>query len=348
MTTSNALARPSRRDALRLACGCAAGALSTGFACAADAPGAIDVHHHVSPPAWLEGAAGPIAATNRNASAITGWTPSKSLDEMDANGVASAMASVTNPGVWFGDAAKARALSRDCNDYLARLRADHKGRFGGMAAVPLPDADGSLRETERALDTLGLDGIGLMSSYDNKWLGDAAFAPVLAEFDRRKAVVFVHPTSSDCCSAKIPDVSFSAIEFPIDTTRAIVSLLFSGSFSRFPNIKWIFSHAGGALPMLATRVAGIMEAQPALRARVPNGAFHDLRRQFYDTALSANPISLAALTRFVDASQILFGTDYPLNGAKAVNAGLADFSLAADNANAVRRGNAAKLFPAFA
>lgn len=334
----------TRRGALRLACGCAASGFAANFACAA-ADGAIDVHHHVSPPVWLEGAREQIAATNRNASAITGWTPAKSIEEMDRNGVACALASVTNPGVWFGAAEPARRLARGCNEYLAALKSDHRGRFGGLAALPFPDTDGSLAEIAHALDVLRLEGIGLMSSYDNKWLGDAAFAPVLEEINRRKAVVFVHPTSSDCCSARMPDVSFSAIEFPIDTTRAIVSLLFSGALARFPDIKWIFSHAGGAMPMLATRVAGIMEAQPALKERIPNGAMHELQRLFYDTALSANPISLAALTKFVGTSRILYGTDYALNSARSINAGLAELPLSEAQARAIRRGNAEVLFP---
>ena len=253
------------------------------------------------------------------------------------------MASVTNPGVWLGAREPARKLARGCNDYLARLKSDHPRRFGGFASLPLPDTQGSLAEMAYALDTLRLDGVGLMSSYDNKWLGDAVFTPVLEEFDRRKAVVFVHPTSSECCSARLPDVSFSAIEFPIDTTRAIVSLLFSGALSRFPNIRWIFSHAGGAMPMLATRVAGIMEAQAALKSRIPNGAMFELKRQFYDVALSANPISLAALTKFVGPSQILYGSDYPLNSARGINSGLGGEAFTQADAFAIHRGNALKL-----
>ncbi len=346
MNISGQSSGPSRREVLRLACGCAAGAASSTIACAA-VEGAIDVHHHVSPPVWLEGAREQIAATNRNPAAIAGWTPSKSIEEMDQAGVASAMASVTNPGVWFGAVEPARKLARGCNEYLAKLKSDHPRRFGGMAAIPLPDTQGSLAEIEYALDTLRLDGIGLMSSYDNKWPGDAAFTPVLAELHRRKAVVFVHPTSSDCCSARLPDVSFSAIEFPIDTTRAVVSLLFSGALSRFPDIRWIFSHAGGAMPMLATRVAGIMESQAALKSRIPDGAMHELKRQFYDVALSANPISMAALRAFLPPSQILYGSDYPLNTARGVTAGLGEIAFTAAEARAISRGNAAKLFPAF-
>ena len=143
-------------------------------------------------------------------------------------------------------------------------------------------------------------------------------------------------------------MSFSAIEFPIDTTRAIVSLLFSGALSRFPDIRWIFSHAGGAMPMLATRVAGIMENQAALKSRIPNGAMYELKRQFYDVALSANPISMAALKAFLPPSQILYGSDYPLITARGVTAGLAEIAFTAADARAISRGNAARLFPGFA
>ena len=335
----------SRRRLLGYACCAGPGAVGLSRRCFAADAGAIDVHHHVSPPVWLQGAREQIAATNRNSAAITGWSAAKSLDEMDRAGVTTSVASVTNPGIWFGDIDAARKLARGCNEFMARLKQDAPGRFAALAAIPLPDAPGALAEIEYALDALKLDGVGLLSNYDSKWLGDAAFAPVLAEFDRRGATVFVHPTSSACCSAQIPDVSFSAIEFPIDTTRAIVSLLFSGALNKYPDIKWIFSHAGGAMPMLAQRVAQIMEAQPALKPRIPNGVLHELKRLHYDLALAANPMAIAALTGLAPASQILFGTDYPLSVPKTVLDNVVAHGFDAATLGAIRRDNALRLFP---
>jgi predicted TIM-barrel fold metal-dependent hydrolase len=335
---------PSRRKFLGLAC-CAAGSVLTRHCLAADAVGAIDVHHHVSPPVWLESARDQITATNRNSSVVTNWTAQKSLDDMDANGVQIAMLSITNPGTWFGDSVKGRTLARGCNEYMAGLKRDHPSRFGGLASLPLPDADGSLSEIHHSLDTLKLDGFGLMTNYDDKWLGDALFRPVLEELNRRAATVYVHPTSAACCMAPIVDVSPSAIEFPIDTTRTIVSLLFSGSLAAFPNIKWIFSHAGGTLPMLAERITNIIQAQPRLQSRIPNGAMYEMRKLYYDLAQGTSAMQLAALTKMVDSTQIVFGSDFPFWSAKTVQAGMASGNLDASAREDIWHRNARRLFP---
>ena len=308
-------------------------------------PRRIDVHHHVTPPIWMREARDQIAATNRNLPPIADWSVQRSLDEMDRNGVRSAVVSVTNPGIWFGDAAAARKLSRGCNEYLARLVADHPRRFGAFATLPLPDIEGSLAEIAYSFDVLKADGIGLMTSYDDKWPGDAAFAPVFAELNRRKAVVYFHPTSTNCCTAHIPDVSLSVIEFPIDTTRAVTSLLFSGAFARYPVIRWIFSHAGAAVPSLANRMARIMESQPRLASRIPNGVIYELKRLFYDTALSANPVTMAGLLELVTATQIVFGTDYPLQPSQGAVQGLAELGLSTADLQAIEAGNAGRLLP---
>ena len=334
----------TKRSFLRYAC-CMAASGSTRACLAASGDSVIDVHHHVSPPIWFREAKEQIGATNRNSTLITNWVPSKSIDEMDRYGIATSVASVTNPGIWFGEAEAARRLARGCNEYMAQLKQNHGHRFAGLASLPLPDTQGSLEEIAYAVDVLKLDGVGLMTNYDSKGLGDAAFEPVLEELNRRSATVFVHPTSSACCSAQIPDVSFSAIEFPIDTTRTIVSLLFSGALSKYPSVKWIFSHAGGAIPMLAQRVTSIMEAQPALRKRIPNGALHELKKLYYDLALASNPMAISALTKLVNASQVLFGSDYPLASPNTALVGIEEYNFDVDVKAAILRSNAQRLFP---
>ena len=167
--------------------------------------------------------------------------PEKSLADMDAAGVSTAILSITTPGVWFGDAAAAAALARACNEYGAKLTSSNPRRFGTFSTLPLPDIDASLREIEYALDTLKADGIGLFTSYGDKWLGDPAFAPVMDELNRRKAVVYTHPTGANCCVNLIADVPEPIIEYGTDTSRTIASLLFTGTASRCPDIKFIFS-----------------------------------------------------------------------------------------------------------
>ena len=213
-------------------------------------PPLIDVHHHIVPPFYLAENRERIAGSRGGqiSAAWLDWEPRKALDAMDQHGVATAVLSLSTPGVWFGDAEAARRTARQCNDYAADLARSHPRRFGLFSVLPLPDTDGSLREIEYALDVLKADGVGLLTSYGDKWLGDAAYQPVFEEFNRRKAVVFVHPTTPTCCRTLMPGIATVMAEVPQDTTRTIISLLFSGTFSRFADIRFIFCHAGGSVP----------------------------------------------------------------------------------------------------
>ena len=131
--------------------------------------------------------------------------------------------------------------------------ADHPGRFGMFSTVPLPDVDGCLREIEYSQDTLKADGVCMMTSYQGKYPGDPAFEPVMSELNRRKAVVFFHPVKAECCKDLQPELAPALIELGTDTTRAIASVIFDGTASRYPDIRFIFSHGGGTMPYLMTR-----------------------------------------------------------------------------------------------
>ncbi len=167
----------------------------------------IDVHHHILPPFYLEEAREEIVTTAVGFTHLFHWTPAQSIDEMDRSGVATSVLSISTPGVWFGHDGRARNMARRCNEYAAEQAAAHRGRFGMFAVLPLPDTAGSLRELAYAYDTLRADGIGLLTSYGNTWLGDPAYAPVFDELNRRRAVVFVHPNVPGCCTATIPGVA---------------------------------------------------------------------------------------------------------------------------------------------
>jgi 6-methylsalicylate decarboxylase len=224
---------------------------------------------------------------------------------MDAHGVTTAVISLSTPEAWFGDAQEARQIARRCNDYATELAHRHPGRFGRFAALPLPDTEGSLREIEYAFDVLRADGIGLLTRYSDTWLGHASHVPVLEEFNRRKAVVFVHPTTPSCCRTLMPGVAPLIAEIPHDTTRAVTNLPFGGMFTRFKDIRFIFSHTGGTVPMVANR---IRQYRPNdLADRVPNGIEFELKRLYYDIAGTAFRPAIAALTALVPTSQILFG-----------------------------------------
>jgi len=309
----------------------------------------IDTHHHILPPAYIaeerERILGAAAAVSPD---FIEWTPQRALAELDRNGVATAITSISTPGVWFGDRDQGRRLARACNEYGARMAADYPCRFGMFAALPLPDVEGSLREIEYALDVLKLDGIGLMTSYGDRWPGDPAFAPVFDELNRRGSAVYFHPTAPNCCPS-IPDITNAVIEYPTDTTRAITSLLFSGTLSRCPDIRFIFSHGGGTLPMIVTRIVGMLgrPSMKAVAARVPNGAMQEFHKLYYDTAGITNPMAMAALKAFVPMTQVLFGSDYPYWPIGMFVDGLAGLGLFESDLRAIERDNALRLFPQY-
>jgi 6-methylsalicylate decarboxylase len=310
-------------------------------------PHRIDVHHHILPPPYIEAARDRILDVAPGFTHVLKWTPQQSLDAMDRTGIATAMTSISTPGIWFGDAQAARTLARKCNDYAADMAKAHPSRFGIFAALPLPDVDGSLRELEYALDVLKADGIGLMTSYGDKWPGDPSFAPVFEELNRRRAVVYFHPTTPGCCGSLIPEVPSSSIEFLFDTARAIASLLYSGSLSRFSNIRFIFSHSGGAMPPLAERMVRLANVDKKVAARLPNGGMYEIKRLFYDISTSVGPTNLGALLSLVPLSQVLFGTDYPYLPIPATLDGLLKYGLPSADLLAIERTNGLALFPRF-
>lgn len=304
----------------------------------------IDVHHHILPPVFRqtmgEDAIG-APAPNRVAPQ---WKVADSLGLMDRQGITTAV--VSAPPLWMPDMARTRQLTRACNEFAAQMVSDHPSRFGTFSALPLPDVRAAMAEITHAFDVLKADGIGLMTNYGDKYLGHADFAPVFAELNRRKAVVYVHPTSCQCHRGLLPEQPDSLIEFPHDTTRAVSSLMFSGVFSRCPDIRFIFSHAGGTVPYLATRMAILGSLDKTLARQVPEGVMPLLKRLYYDTAIAANPISMAALRKLVTPANIVLGTDFPFvpeTGTQATFAGLRDVGFSAEELRAVEGGNAARL-----
>lgn len=303
----------------------------------------VDVHHHVVPPVYLS------QTRERQQPPVLGWSLQKSLDDMDKAGVATSMASITSPGVWFGDNSQAIRLARISNDYMAQIARDHPGRFGIFAALPMPDLDASLKEITYAFDVLKADGVGLMTSFGDKWLGDPFFFPVMEELNRRKAVVYTHPTLANCCGNfggaqnMVPNIPFSMIEFGTDTTRAIISILFRGTAKRFPDIQWIFSHCGGTMPFLIER---FVRAPAEMKANAPNGDVMGTLKSFhYDCAQATHPIPLGALVQLVTTSQLMFGTDFPFRTSDEHVQGLTAFGFKEAELRAIFNGNAQKILP---
>ncbi len=306
----------SRRQFIAALAGASATALMpeiAGTAFAATKLKRIDMHHHFLPQHYMKAEA-ERAHNEHGNSEMLSWTAERAVDALDKAGVDFAVGSISTPGVWTGNVELSRSLAREWNEAAAKAVSDHPTRFGFFAPVPLPDTDGTLKEIDYAYGTLKADGINFLSNYDGKWLGDPAFAPVMDELDRRKALVYVHPTFSPCCTANmVPGLVAPTLEFPFDTARTIVNLVTSGTTARHPNIRWIFSHGGGALMGIYGRIAGLGNA-PAFKDKVPGGVPAELKKLHYDTASLSAVSTLPALLKVVPASQILLGSDYPLAG----------------------------------
>lgn len=318
------------------------GCASTSGGAAPGRPHRIDVHHHFVSPGFS-------AALKARGQGHARWSVQSSLADMDKSGIATSLTSLIQPAVWFGDIPLGRKLAREANEYAAKLVTDHKGRFGVFATIPYPDTEGSLREIEYVLDTLKGEGFCLMTSYGGKYLGDRDFWPVLEELNRRKAIVYTHPLSPECCAKVNAAVSVATIEYAVDTTRTMASLMFTGAAARFPDIRWIFSHSGGVTPFLLSRFVRDEQTLKGAKEALPNGVRHELAKFYYDMAQGNHPGALDALLRIAPVSQFLYGTDFPFRDGAEVNDALAKYErFTAAERHAIDRGNALRLMPRLA
>jgi aminocarboxymuconate-semialdehyde decarboxylase len=307
----------------------------------------IDVHHHILPDFfWQE--------TNEGANPVGGiapppWDQAGMLSFMDDARIDVAVASISTPGVHVGDDARARALARRCNELAASMIQKRPDRFGGFAALPLPDVEGALNELAYAFDVLKLDGVVVFSNSNGVYLGDKRFEPVFEELERRRAVVFVHPTASPDPTAHQLGLPDTLIDFTADTTRAVAQMLYSDRFARTPNVKYILSHAGGVIPYLAGRFAIVDEMSVIPGAESRESAAATLRRLHYDTALSFSPPVLNMLRDVVGFTQVLFGTDNPYfrrdMAVRSAEHMRQTATLSESERQAVLHGNAQRLFP---
>ena len=309
------------------------------------APHRIDIHHHILPPVYTS-TLEKIGITGAGGIPFPDWNAQQSLYVMDRNGIATAITSVSSPGVYFGDNAFSRNLARRCNEFSANLVDEHPKRFGAFAVLPLPDVSGALREVEYALDKLKLDGTVLLSNVRGHYLGAPEFDELFYELNRRKAIVYIHPTDPPEENLTKLNLPSSLVEFVFDTTRAIANLIYSGTVERCPDIRFIVSHAGGTAPYLAWRISLFQYKKAGM---LPQGVITYLKRLYYDTALSAAPYALRSLQELVDPSHILFGSDYPFAPESLTSAtirGLKNYGSFDEHAlKAIEQENALRLFP---
>ncbi len=299
----------------------------------------FDVHHHIVPPDYIS-ALNSVGITKAAGVPFPMWKVERDLKFMDKTGIAVAITSISSPGIHFGDRDFSRKLARVCNEFSANLVRNNPRRFGSFAVLPLPDVDASLVELKYALDDLKLDGVTLLTSIDGQYLGDPAYNDLYRELNRRKTVVFVHPNTPN--TEKLPSLRMppAMLEFVFDTTRAIANLIYSGTSKQFPDIRFIFSHAGGTAPFLTERISfGNQDI------------VNSLKKFYYDVAISSNPYALKSLQELVPSSHIVFGSDYPFLPEKLIAAnieGLANYKgFDNETRESIERVNASDLFPRF-
>jgi 6-methylsalicylate decarboxylase len=302
----------------------------------------IDVHHHYFPTP---------APGNQN------WTPALSLEAMDQYGIATAILS----GVQYGDeiydgTEKGAAIARQYNEFAAKVVSDQPGKFGFLAVLPLNNNEASLKEIAYAFDTLKADGVGILSNTGAKWPGDPSYLPVFEELNRRKSAIFIHPFVGKCCRNLVAGVGDAVIEFDLDTTRAVTSLLYNGVLSKYSDLKVIVNHSGAAVPVLAGRLkdrvpgAGSRSATPSNHEgrseKIPNGVYYELRKLYYECAHATYAMPFNALTNLgVPDAQRLFGSDFPMEPIVTTVTEIPALKLSPTLERALDRENAERLFP---
>ena len=197
--------------------------------------------------------------------------------------------------------------------FRSKTASDNRKRFGFFGCLPLLDPDLSLKEIEYVMDSLKADGIALFSNTGDRWLGDPLFKPVMRELNRRKAVVFIHPSVARCCRGLVPGVGDTTVEFDFDTTRTVGSMLYSGTLAENPDIRFIINHSGAAVPALSGRMKDqVRGKQGAVIPGGPEGAWEEMRKLYFECAHATFPAPIAAVMKFAPITQLLFGTDFPV------------------------------------
>ncbi len=308
----------------------------------------VDIHHHYLPPDYVAALRKARHPASAQAEALA-WSPESSLAMMDSCGIETAILSLSLPGIAFEGAPDPAALARGCNEYAARMMSEHPGRFGAFAELPLPDVEAALGELAYALDTLRLNGVQLLSNIAGRYIGEVAFDPVLAELNRRKANVFLHP--NDPPGAGYNDF----VEFPHDVTRAVGSLTESGALERYPRIRYILAYGGGTIPFIAARVtvvgvdvfANVVKTMMRFLKRV-----RTMQRMSYDITASTDAFALMGLYKHAGAARLLMGSNYPWSPPAAFvrqKAELRAFdALGSEGCQSIERINSLKLFPRLA
>jgi predicted TIM-barrel fold metal-dependent hydrolase len=307
----------------------------------------IDVHAHYWTDDYLDLVAA-LGKTDTNTQRGVGAGGGAELDArlrlMDRAGVDLQVLSAAPQLPYGADAEQAQAAARFVNDQYAELVSRHHDRFRAFAATPLPHIDESITETGRALDELGMVGVVMNMTVLDRALAEARFEPIFAELDRRSAVLYLHPTGNSACTPLIKDFNLTwMVGALVEDTISVMQLITRGIPSRYPNIKIINSHLGGALPMLLQRADNQYQWEYPDTPERPSVA---ARRMWYDTVGHGHIPALRAAVDSFGADRLLLGTDFPYEN-EDVFVRAIDYITASgiptDRAEAILETNAAEL-----
>jgi aminocarboxymuconate-semialdehyde decarboxylase len=232
------------------------------------------------------------------------------LEAMDRVGIDVEVLSLSTPNVYFAAAEHQAAIARMVNDAYAELAGRHPRRFKAFASIPMDSPDEALRELERALGPLRMQGFVLMSNVQGRALTSPQYRPFFEEANRRKAAIFIHPMLPSNTEPFQEYVLGPLVAFPCDTTLAVARLCFAGVFRELSDIKWIVGHAGGAIPWLMERLDNGFRDFAECRANIDELPSVYLKRLYYDT-VTFSPYTLNMLRDLVGADHMVMGSDFP-------------------------------------
>ena len=247
------------------------------------------------------------------------WSEDQHLRFMTESGIDFSVLSAPVPHLYSQNIDLARATVRRVNESLAALKSRHPDHFGFVGNVPLPDVEGSLRETAYAIDTLYADGMKVATNMGGVYLGDPKFDPLMEEWNRRKALIIIHPCRAKMRPENVITGKVAAIyEYPADTTRAVLNMAAHRIMSRFPDIRWIVPHCGAFLPYMLQRFVGVSGILASMGMMETVDVKKEIGNLYFDIAGDPEPIQLSMLRMIVDDSRIVYGSDFPHSPAEVI------------------------------
>ena len=264
---------------------------------------------------------------------------------LEKEGVDTQVITLTTPGTHVETPATAARLARLVNDAFARVIAERSPRFTALATLPLNDVAGSVAELQRAMTELRLPGAMVFSNVNGVALADARYEPLWAEANRLNAVIHIHPTDPVGVEAMTDYWLMPLVGFLADTTLAAAKLVFAGVPERYPNIKWVLSHLGGAIPYLAERLDRGWEAFPDCRADIQTRPTDYLRRFYYDT-VNFDPRAVRLAVDFAGADRVMAASDYPhqIGSIPKMKSSLAELRVSDEERKKITGENARRLY----